>query len=774
MRAAVVGCVVVLVALALPSVAGAAAPAATSLAGVAAKKKKPAKHKKKPRTRYVADGRLREWRGTPTNLSGYSQISRGELIYTDYLYDDYGPDLDGVPRPPVYRGLGAIVRGDYRYPDNPQRYGYNAADLRELRISATRGGLHALISLQTMKAPDAAIAMLAFDTDGKPATGAVTWPDGAGIDTAGADRFVTAWGTGAHIVDQQGRTHHVRSAVNLTDNAIELDIPYSLLGPLAPNARVWVVTGLFRPDGGGFLTRTPRETAVYNVGFRSNATWDRFVDAWGEHEQGAALARRDVTPFAHGLDLRALRGRRTIPFRPRPGTWYNRVFRSEKDYGEGVVLKNAGRHVQVAGTPDPQFLSRYQPYGLYVPSAYDGRRTTPLLLDGHSLEVNHNEYWAFMRNRVVQLGEQRGSFVLTPLGRGMDTWYLSAGLVDVLEAWEDVRRNYAIDDDRTAVTGYSMGGYMTHRLGLLMPDRFARASAWVGPVAYFFYPWPLPLQTREDWRVAGNMNLLVDNALNLPFEIVNGTVDELVPVGGFMKTVADFTTAGNEFRSYQHALDDHLSFAASDQWGHTQDWLGDERRERNPLRVRYKRYPAMDLPADGLRFDRAYWVSELEVRDASAPDSWGEIDTTTLGRGGHERDVSPPTITQQTVPGNSPATVVDRHFVAGAPIQEANGFRATLRNIGAVRLDLERMGIDPGDPVTGTLAGDGPTILRLTGRFAAGTIARLDGRPVPVGRDPDGVRVTVDLTGGRPDLPQGGLDLTAGGQLHHLVISRAG
>ena len=48
------------------------------------------------------------------------------------------------------------------------------------------------------------------------------------------------------------------------------------------------------------------------------------------------------------------------------------------------------------------------------------------------------------------------------------------------------------DPDRTAITGYSMGGYMTYRLGLLMPDAFSKAADYVGPPAYqlWFYPAP--------------------------------------------------------------------------------------------------------------------------------------------------------------------------------------------------------------------------------------------------------------------------------------------
>src|SRR5688572_26238676 len=104
---------------------------------------------------HQADGTLSEWDGQPTMLSGESRISRGELIYTDWLYDDYGADLDNAPNQTVFRGLLAPTRGDYRYPEDSDRYGFNAADIRELRVAADANELHLLVFLQTMKVSDA-------------------------------------------------------------------------------------------------------------------------------------------------------------------------------------------------------------------------------------------------------------------------------------------------------------------------------------------------------------------------------------------------------------------------------------------------------------------------------------------------------------------------------------------------------------------------------------------------------------------------------------------
>src|SRR6476661_9715084 len=89
-----------------------------------------------------ADGRASDWVGRPTMLAGRAQLSRGELIYTDYLYDDYGPDLDGVPNAPAFRSKLAYTSGDYRYPSDEKRYGNNAADLREMRLAINHRALH--------------------------------------------------------------------------------------------------------------------------------------------------------------------------------------------------------------------------------------------------------------------------------------------------------------------------------------------------------------------------------------------------------------------------------------------------------------------------------------------------------------------------------------------------------------------------------------------------------------------------------------------------------
>ncbi|HVL95052.1 MAG TPA: prolyl oligopeptidase family serine peptidase, partial [Solirubrobacteraceae bacterium] len=400
-------------------------------------------------------------------------------------------------------------------------------------------------------------------------------------------------------------------------------------------------------------------------------------------------------------------------------------------------------------TPAPMFLSRWQPYGLYVPRGYDRSRPAQLLLNGHSLDVNHNEYRTASPNQLVELGDERRSIVFTPLARGIDTWYLEAGFADVMEAWRDVLDHYAVDRARTSITGYSMGGYMAYRLGLLMPDRFARASVYVGPPAYGLWAYPLPPSGDDpQWTVRGNTNPLVGNALNLPYEIVSGQLDELVPYTSVQHQADTFKAAGNAYALHQHVADDHFSFLLADRWGHTREFLGDARVERNPVRVRYTRMPSQDLPKYGLRFDRAYWVSSIEVRDAATEDATGTVDATTFGLGGTERVPVASTGPDPEPVGISPAVVQRQVLEPGAPIERRNGFRAALGNVSGVGFDLRRMGLSPRRGLTAALTGDGTAKLRLRGRFPRGVRVTVDGAPATFRRARRELRVIVALAPG--------------------------
>jgi hypothetical protein len=295
-----------------------------------------------------------------------------------------------------------------------------------------------------------------------------------------------------------------------------------------------------------------------------------------------------------------------------------------------------------------------------------------------------------------------------------------------------------------------MGGYGTYRIGLLMPDRFARAVVYVGPQVFGLWAYPLPPFVPEPmWRVPSNTNLIVANGLDLPFEITDGDLDTLVPIGGALHQVDTFRAAGNPYRFYRYPTAGHFTFADADEWSHSRDWLGGARLVRNPQRVRYVRYPSMDLPDGGLVFDGAYWVDGMVVRDASATDSHGSIDASTAGLGGRRQNLVDEGTTVAPPVDGMPGTVSGQHYEPGARRKRRNAFEAQLENLSAVTLDSGRMGLDPGRRVRANLSGDGATVLRLRGRWTCPVQARLDGKRVPAhGRRT--LRIRVDLAAPGP------------------------
>ena len=110
-----------------------------------------------------------------------------------------------------------------------------------------------------------------------------------------------------------------------------------------------------------------------------------------------------------------------------------------------------------------------QPYAIYVPRKpmpADGYGLTLLL---HSLGANYNQYLG--SRHQSQFGERgAGSIVITPRARGPDGGYDGYAGADVFEVWADVARRYRLDGRRTAITGYSMGGFGTFKLAEQYPD----------------------------------------------------------------------------------------------------------------------------------------------------------------------------------------------------------------------------------------------------------------------------------------------------------------
>lgn len=123
-----------------------------------------------------------------------------------------------------------------------------------------------------------------------------------------------------------------------------------------------------------------------------------------------------------------------------------------------------------------------QPYGLVVPPSYRSPGHAKYRLDvwfhgrGETLsEVN------FIADRMKSPGQftPPDTIVLHPYGRYSNAFKF-AGETDVLEAIDDVKRRYRIDEDRIGVRGFSMGGAATWQFAVHYADRWYGANPGAG------------------------------------------------------------------------------------------------------------------------------------------------------------------------------------------------------------------------------------------------------------------------------------------------------
>lgn len=197
----------------------------------------------------------------------------------------------------------------------------------------------------------------------------------------------------------------------------------------------------------------------------------------------------------------------------------------------------------------PQAPSVEIPYGVYVPTSYDPGRPTPLVVALHGLGsgVMYMMEYGNRQHGVVELAEQYGYLVATPMGYNERGWYGGRGPGnefnrnradpgppnlgelserDVMAVLDIMKRDFNVDADRTYLIGQSMGGGGTWHLGMKYPDVWAALA----PMAPAIYSSPDALVAARD----------------LPVMLVQGDADELVDVQGTRRWAAKMEQLGME------------------------------------------------------------------------------------------------------------------------------------------------------------------------------------------------------------------------------------
>jgi hypothetical protein len=697
------------------------------------------------------------FKASPLMVSGTERYIDGEYQYTDFVYDD-----DGTTYPD----------GSDRTSPLWPRYGGNAGDLFELRMSTRGSGLAVRFTLNTLMVRDSTIMTAAFDSDNRSATGSSTLPRDPGMAFPGTDQVLTTWGSGAEWSRWSGSrwvTVPLKVSTDLQANQVTVIVPSSVARPTG-RWRTTVATGLYDKSTGGWLAlagdtdaaagqsvpaSTGTASKIINLAFRFNETppppkkpvsVTQVVDkdpndppsGAPTNKQTAALAAGEPTRFAHLIDFDLLRGRGARDNVPERGLMY-RVFASRMK----TVLTAADAN-PVDGNPqllgegkdltslNAIMLSPLQPYALYVPPGYV--RGKPALLTLF-LKCDGCQYWELGgpgSSTVDVLGNARNSLVLMPAARGKSGFYVGHLEYDVLESWADVARHFTLDPTRPSISGGSGGGGGAYRLSLLWPHLFARSAPLVPPMCRGL--WTGLYCTGGAETVLANW---AENARNLPIFHVADALSELTFYPGTVQLVQGLPNDGfNSFEElgYRYKLwsmaTDHVGAALVDTAPVT-EFLGQYQIEPEPFHVTYVRMPSNDVPSIGLVHNRAYWLSGIELRDKTkaaagrlpcitvhgepcAPLGRGVIDAVSLGFGKSD-PTSKRYVHAGVANGVVPVAYVETQRVWSEPgkVRKENRIVIRANNIAALTIDPKAAHVRC--DVKLDIHSDGPIRIKLVG-----------------------------------------------------------
>ncbi len=235
-----------------------------------------------------------------------------------------------------------------------------------------------------------------------------------------------------------------------------------------------------------------------------------------------------------------------------------------------------------------------QPYGLYIPRNFDASKKYPLVMMLHGAGSNHR--LALRRvfgksngpgetdvetSRVFPEFKDVDYIVASPFARGT-MGYQGIAEKDVMDVLADVKKRFNIDEDRTYLTGLSMGGGGTLWVGLTHPDIWAA----IAPVC------PAPPQGTDE---------LAGNALNYPAWFHHGDKDQAVPVAVSRDWTAKLKELGSSVEYTEYPGVNHNSWENAYANAQIFDWFSKFKRNPFPDRVRYATHY--------YKYNKAYWVT---------------------------------------------------------------------------------------------------------------------------------------------------------------------
>lgn len=587
--------------------------------------------------------------------AGVVDLCGGTLVYRDYVDDDYGADTGD--RTTSHTANLAPTAGDQSYPAGDEA----TADLIRLTLTVEGGQLKVSGLLNALYKPDQTVLAVAIDSDGNPLTGGGKWGD-LDVSSKGWDKI-------AYFSQGDPATNTITGTMPL---------------PPGEKWRVQAATAIKAP---GQVMNVAFRGVDEDPGFRGNdatTVVNPGKGSWFEDKQAAALAAGEISEFGADVNVADLKGDTTRAQSVESGL-HERVYESAYT----IPPQNEGRNEagvpgrgQGGGTSPAigfeqtfQYLGKYQPYGIYLP-----KTPTP-----HGMQMLFHGSGSVMSGLVNQpgmqarFGDELNRVLVVPEARGQNGFGSDISERDLLDVMDDVQKTYGIDRDKVFAGGYSQGGYITYRMAMLWPDRFAGAVDWVGFTGDDENGTPLQGQGYTAGAV-GNMIDFVGNLRRVPAFMLYSGADELVHVNTAVAMQNAFDATDDVFTFYMHPAAEHLTYAGLDDWRKEAADTKGLTLVHDPPRVTFRTATFLDDPAHDIVHDHAYWISEIRERKKAYED----VDLTTFACGGKVPEVEKGT---SAGPDPLPWTAVFQRQTGLREVGKRNAMEGSIANISSLRID---------------------------------------------------------------------------------------
>lgn len=195
-----------------------------------------------------------------------------------------------------------------------------------------------------------------------------------------------------------------------------------------------------------------------------------------------------------------------------------------------------------------------QEYSILYPKNYNPNQSYSLIIALHGAHVTNSV-------ALETYAPKDWAFVVTPSDRrALGSGWRGAGVDDLLQLIQSLKKDLPIQDKQIILAGHSMGGHGVWDIGLQHPDLFAGlapSAAWTSRARYIpeylqsaeLKNLPNLKEIRERAQLSENTPALIWNALNLPVYSTHATEDPVVNIlhqNIFLKELKDL---GYEFQS---------------------------------------------------------------------------------------------------------------------------------------------------------------------------------------------------------------------------------